>query len=288
MTNTTRLGLTYPVSTAPADVPADMGVLANQLDTVILGWASGLLSARPAASANTVGTAYYATDVGRLYYGIPGPAWSDLLTPVGGMMPYPSATPPNSNWLLCNHQAVSRTTYAALFAEIGVEYGIGDGTTTFNVPPTNVLGILDPSVSLPPSWIAWPFASFTSNFSGYQPCQYWVDPMGFTHLRGLLAISGTPSVDQAMGTLPFGVRPALSEVFTVEGRFGGNNSASFFFQINGTTTGGTAGQCLVLDFEGAAVQGTNPYISLSGITFQADPSEFSPSLGITSVMIRAF
>lgn len=37
-------------------------------------------------------------------------------------------------WLLCNGAAVSRTTYAALFAVIGVIWGIGDGTTTFNLP----------------------------------------------------------------------------------------------------------------------------------------------------------
>lgn len=37
-------------------------------------------------------------------------------------------------WLLCYGQAVSRTTYAALFAVIGTTYGSGDGSTTFNVP----------------------------------------------------------------------------------------------------------------------------------------------------------
>ena len=37
-------------------------------------------------------------------------------------------------WLLCNGQAVSRTTYQELFATIGTTYGEGDGTTTFNVP----------------------------------------------------------------------------------------------------------------------------------------------------------
>jgi microcystin-dependent protein len=36
--------------------------------------------------------------------------------------------------LFCFGQAVSRTTYAALFAEIGVAHGIGDGSTTFNLP----------------------------------------------------------------------------------------------------------------------------------------------------------
>lgn len=41
-------------------------------------------------------------------------------------------TPPG--WLLCDGQAVSRTTYARLFDAIGTAYGAGDGSTTFNVP----------------------------------------------------------------------------------------------------------------------------------------------------------
>ena len=39
-----------------------------------------------------------------------------------------------SGWLKCNGAAVSRTTYATLFGEIGTRYGVGDGSTTFNVP----------------------------------------------------------------------------------------------------------------------------------------------------------
>lgn len=39
-----------------------------------------------------------------------------------------------NGWLACTGQAVSRSIYARLFAEIGTRYGAGDGTTTFNVP----------------------------------------------------------------------------------------------------------------------------------------------------------
>lgn len=46
---------------------------------------------------------------------------------------YAGSTTPNG-WLICNGQAVSRTTYAALYAVIGTTYGAGDGSTTFNVP----------------------------------------------------------------------------------------------------------------------------------------------------------
>lgn len=37
-------------------------------------------------------------------------------------------------WLLCDGAAVSRTTYATLFEAIGVNWGVGDGETTFNLP----------------------------------------------------------------------------------------------------------------------------------------------------------
>lgn len=39
-----------------------------------------------------------------------------------------------SGWLLCEGVAVSRTTYADLFTAIGTTYGVGDGSTTFNLP----------------------------------------------------------------------------------------------------------------------------------------------------------
>lgn len=46
---------------------------------------------------------------------------------------FAGAVAPNG-WLICNGSAVSRTTYADLFNAIGVTYGIGDGSTTFNIP----------------------------------------------------------------------------------------------------------------------------------------------------------
>ena len=40
----------------------------------------------------------------------------------------------HGNWILCNGQQVSRTTYNTLFAIIGTRFGDGNGSTTFNVP----------------------------------------------------------------------------------------------------------------------------------------------------------
>jgi microcystin-dependent protein len=53
--------------------------------------------------------------------------------PIGSITPYGSNTLP-SGWLLCDGSAVSRTTYAELFALLGTTWGIGDNSTTFNVP----------------------------------------------------------------------------------------------------------------------------------------------------------
>lgn len=57
----------------------------------------------------------------------------DAAVPVGEVKAFPIDTPPQG-WLLCYGQAVSRTTYAALFAVIGTRFGAGDGGSTFNLP----------------------------------------------------------------------------------------------------------------------------------------------------------
>lgn len=44
------------------------------------------------------------------------------------------ATAVPGGWLLCDGSAVNRVTYASLFGAIGIAYGAGDGSTTFNVP----------------------------------------------------------------------------------------------------------------------------------------------------------
>lgn len=55
------------------------------------------------------------------------------VNPPGTLIAYAGQVAP-PGYLLCNGQAVSRATYAALFAAIGTTYGAGDGSTTFNLP----------------------------------------------------------------------------------------------------------------------------------------------------------
>lgn len=56
-----------------------------------------------------------------------------VYVPIGGIVQFGGSTAP-SNWLICNGDAVSRTTYADLFTALSTSYGSGDGSTTFNLP----------------------------------------------------------------------------------------------------------------------------------------------------------
>jgi len=56
-----------------------------------------------------------------------------MYLPPGALQLFAMQTAP-SGWLICDGSAVSRVTYANLFAAIGTLYGVGDGSTTFNVP----------------------------------------------------------------------------------------------------------------------------------------------------------
>lgn len=81
---------------------------------------------------------YQTDDIDGFYY-FNGIQWIRLLDyqrdsiPVGVIFAFPSETIP-SGYLICDGSAISRTTYANLFALIGVMYGSGDGSTTFNLP----------------------------------------------------------------------------------------------------------------------------------------------------------
>ena len=58
---------------------------------------------------------------------------SGLYVPVGMIMSWTKASTP-TGFLVCDGSAISRTTYAALFDAIGTTHGVGDGSTTFNLP----------------------------------------------------------------------------------------------------------------------------------------------------------
>jgi microcystin-dependent protein len=62
-----------------------------------------------------------------------GTALTESGFPVGALCPYGGTTAP-IGWLLCDGSAINRVVYRDLFEVIGTSFGVGDGTTTFNVP----------------------------------------------------------------------------------------------------------------------------------------------------------
>ena len=60
-------------------------------------------------------------------------ATAQALLPAGAVMAFAMNSAP-AGWLAANGEAVSRSTYATLFAAISTTHGSGDGSTTFNVP----------------------------------------------------------------------------------------------------------------------------------------------------------
>lgn len=82
-----------------------------------------------------LGTPYVATynNSDGVWY-LQGGAANAYSIPLAGFLDYAGTTAPNSAFVLPIGQAISRTTYATLFTLIGTTYGVGDGSTTFNVP----------------------------------------------------------------------------------------------------------------------------------------------------------
>jgi len=77
-------------------------------------------------------TATYRNSDGVFYlHGFYGDPYS---IPLGATIEYWAGSTPNSSFAFPYGQAISRTTYATLFALLGLNYGSGDGSTTFNLP----------------------------------------------------------------------------------------------------------------------------------------------------------
>lgn len=106
-------------------------------------FAGALLLTHNATTLNLPGAANITTVAGDTcvaYPNLAGNGWNIIqytsingLWPVGSVI-YHAANSAPSGYLKANGAAVSRTTYAALFTAISTTFGVGDGSTTFNVP----------------------------------------------------------------------------------------------------------------------------------------------------------
>lgn len=60
-------------------------------------------------------------------------AAGNIQVPFGAIIEWPGSAAP-AGWHLCDGTAISRTGNPRLFALFGTTYGVGDGSTTFNLP----------------------------------------------------------------------------------------------------------------------------------------------------------
>lgn len=123
---------------AMADVASgiNVGLLGTFLSSTTLGQAQIALGVSPGTtSLNNLGALFNAPD--KIPYMTGSDGWStfDLsrLLPIGSVVNYAAASVP-SGFLECNGAAVSRATYVNLFNVVGVTFGAGDGSSTFNLP----------------------------------------------------------------------------------------------------------------------------------------------------------
>ncbi|PIT49233.1 phage tail protein [Snodgrassella alvi] len=131
-------------SSAPAAATADIAGVTKIIDSLNSNDKFSALSARQGKVLNDSkldkdGTAKTADTASRLktvrkINGVPFDGSMDInATPVGAVHYFAIDWAP-TGWLKANGAAISRTTYANLFAALGTRFGAGDGKTTFNLP----------------------------------------------------------------------------------------------------------------------------------------------------------
>lgn len=140
MATTTNYSWTTPDDTALVkDGALAIRTLGSSVDTTVKNLnpetTTGAIAYRGATAnvkvALPIGTAGQVLTVNS---GATAPGWATPTgMPVGIIIFYAANTAP-TGFLKANGAAVSRSTYANLFTEIGTTFGVGDGSTTFNVP----------------------------------------------------------------------------------------------------------------------------------------------------------
>lgn len=96
--------------------------------------AAGVLSISN-SDAFKIGTVVTNTTNAVVFFDFANASIQTSSVPSGTVIASARSTAP-AGYLLCNGAAYSRATYATLFAAISTTYGVGDGTTTFNIPDT--------------------------------------------------------------------------------------------------------------------------------------------------------
>lgn len=171
-----------------------------------------------------------------------------LSIPPGTILPFTGTTLP-AGYLWPNGTAVSRTTYARLFAAIGTTFGAGDGSTTFNVPDTRAVVLVGR------------------------------DNMGGAGTRGFITVAGGNVDGTVMNGSPFGAQnvtltanqmPIHSHTMTI---VSGTENQNHTHNFSGTTAAAATG-----------ISGTVPIqAGLAPAPFQPGSSGSYANSGSTSV-----
>jgi len=287
---TTRLALPYPSPSDPNNVPSDLQKLANALDTITADYASGTAATRPTAGIN--GRFYLATDSGAVSldngtaWTIINASLAALLQNKGDL--FVASAAGNAARLAAGADGQALVARAA--ATNGVDYelqlgqpmnlaGTGSparfvGGTVSGPPASGTFAIGDfvvtqagtvcicTAAGTPGTWVTVnpetqtilaPGFGWLNYGGGYQPLGY--ELIGTrVFLRGLISnttaiTNGGPSI---MFGMPAGLRPAVTEIFTV---MAGTNAA-YRVDIHPDGTAALTGNLAVSN-----------YVSLSGITY---------------------
>ena len=130
LTDANNLGLATKAS------PTFTGTVTSSGDLVLSGTGSLQLPVGTTAQRPTpaTGDIRFNTTLTQ-FEGYNGSAWGEIANgvPAGSVFSFATSTVP-SGYLECNGAAVSRSTYASLFSAISTTWGVGDGSSTFNLP----------------------------------------------------------------------------------------------------------------------------------------------------------
>ena len=130
LTDANNLGLATKAS------PTFTGTVTSSGDLVLSGTGSLQLPSGTTAQRPTPATGDIRFNTSLTQFeGYNGSAWGEIANgvPAGSVFSYATTTPP-SGYLECNGAAVSRSTYASSFSAISTTWGVGDGSSTFNLP----------------------------------------------------------------------------------------------------------------------------------------------------------
>ena len=150
--------------------------------------------------------------------------------PTGALFMWGTASAP-TGFLICNGSAVSRSTYSVLYGIISTTFGVGDGSTTFNLP--NFSG------SMPIGVTAGTSSSFTGSISG---TTLTVASVASGALAINQVLSGTSGTTVTAGAFVVGTRYQIVSTnsggtdFTLIGA--ANNTVGTNFIATGVGTGG--------------------------------------------------